>query len=128
MKCHCGRVTVTIPALPERLNECRCTLCYRYGALWGYFTRADVSITGETVGYVRDDADTEGSLAFHHCAHCGCLTHWQGVKNVDSRDRLCPTAKMGVNCRLLPEDAIKDAFRRVTYVRSGEHSLVCTPC
>lgn len=35
--CHCGRISVEMPSAPSKINECRCSLCYRYGALWTYF-------------------------------------------------------------------------------------------
>ncbi|KAH8890068.1 hypothetical protein GQ53DRAFT_842302 [Thozetella sp. PMI_491] len=112
--CHCLRVTVTIPAPPQRINECHCSICYRYGALWAYYLRGQVRITGETQAYAREDADGNGDLAFHRCAHCGCLTHWMGVRDTERRKRLGPEAKMGVNCRMLPESEIAGAERLST--------------
>ncbi|KKY30217.1 putative glutathione-dependent formaldehyde-activating gfa [Diaporthe ampelina] len=102
-KCHCGRISVEIPSLPTKMNECRCSICYRYGAQWGYYHYDDVNIVvnvhatrsaakdhpvqqepppakqvGEDVRglqyYVRDDM--EGHLGFYFCGNCGCLTHW----------------------------------------------------
>jgi hypothetical protein len=40
--CPCGGVTVTVPRKPEYLNSCGCMLCFRLGALWGYFDPAEV--------------------------------------------------------------------------------------
>lgn len=101
--CHCGRVNVEVPSLPTKVNECRCSICYRYGAQWAYYRHEDVNVivninasrTGpkgphaqqeplkEHEGnqgdkglqyYVRDDS--EGHLGFYFCGNCGCLTHW----------------------------------------------------
>lgn len=99
-KCHCGHISVELPSPPTKTNECRCSVCYRYGALWAYYHRDDVntlvhilapsaesqaghraqptsSSAGATSGlgsYVREDGD--GDIAFFFCSRCGCLTHW----------------------------------------------------
>ncbi|ROW07496.1 hypothetical protein VPNG_07112 [Cytospora leucostoma] len=101
--CHCGRISVEMPTHPSKVNECQCTICYRYGALWSYFPQDDVNIyvnitkpaspsegiskaqesTGSSQGpdgrsglksYVRSDGD--GRIGFFFCEHCGCMTHW----------------------------------------------------
>ncbi|KAG6361300.1 hypothetical protein INS49_009525 [Diaporthe citri] len=43
-KCHCGRINVEIPSLPTKINECRCSICYRYGAQWAYYHFEDVNV------------------------------------------------------------------------------------
>lgn len=127
-KCHCGRVNVEIPSLPTKLNECRCSICYRYGAEWAYYHPDEVNIIvnaqgsrkapggvptqakpAESAGegdkglkyYVREDSD--GYLGFYFCGNCGCLTHWaateQGLVYLDS---LGKPKKLGVNSRMLP--------------------------
>lgn len=101
--CHCGRISVEMPSHPTKVNECQCTICYRYGALWSYFPQDDVNIyvniptpaspseginkpqesTDSSQGadnhsglrsYVRSDGD--GPIGFFFCEHCGCMTHW----------------------------------------------------
>lgn len=42
--CHCGRINVEMPSPPLKVNECRCSVCYRYGAIWAYFPRAGVNV------------------------------------------------------------------------------------
>lgn len=94
--CHCNRITIHLPRPPTKLNECRCSICYRYGALWGYYPRDKVDVvinipsppsssTGKKEdngavpllrSYVRTDGDDQGDIAFFFCGHCGCLTHW----------------------------------------------------
>lgn len=101
-RCHCGRVSLELPTPPDKINECHCSLCYRYGALWGYYPRYEVNIlvnilppppgqrpstnashdVGDSatdlpglLSYVRSDGD--GDIAFFFCKHCGCLTHWE---------------------------------------------------
>jgi hypothetical protein len=112
MSCHCGRVNVTVPAAPARLNECQCSVCYSYGSLWAYYRRADVTIEGETKGYVRENDEAGKDLGFFHCPTCGMVTHWAGT--ADTPKRKGPEAKMGVNCRMLPPDAIKGVERHLT--------------
>lgn len=43
-RCHCGRISLDLPAPPQKINECRCSVCYRYGALWGYYHADQVNI------------------------------------------------------------------------------------
>ena len=55
--CHCGAVTIEIPHPPETLTDCSCSICRRYGVLWGYFERGQVRITaapGATQAYAWD--------------------------------------------------------------------------
>ena len=76
--CHCGAVRLRVPERPRQLTTCNCSLCRRYGALWSYW-RPDqvtfVSGAGTTVPYVQG----ERTLAMHHCAICGCVTHYEGL-------------------------------------------------
>jgi len=123
VKCHCGRVQIELPYAPTKLNECRCSVCYSYGVLWAYYRRTDVMVTtaAETATgggtslqkYVRDDAEADGDVSFNRCGHCGCVTHWWGEG--DAPRRTGPDAKMGVNCRMLPEKDIEAVERIVTY-------------
>lgn len=129
-KCHCGRINVEIPSLPTKMNECRCSICYRYGAMWGYYRYENVNVVvnahatrsaaqdhppAKEVGqdgkslqyYVRDD--TEGHLGFYFCGNCGCLTHWApteaGLAWLEEERRTkgpdAPWKKVGINCRML---------------------------
>ena len=102
-----------MPSKPEKLNECRCSVCYKYGAIWGYFPRNTVTIT-TTEGakldpYVRSDSD--GDISFNRCSHCGCMTNWWGLGAYSES-----TYKMGVNCRLLPEKDIEGIHRKISYM------------
>jgi hypothetical protein len=81
-QCHCQTVTVTLPAAPPFLYDCNCSLCQKSGGLWGYFTLADVSITGATSTYRREDkVTTNGALQF--CAGCGSTIGWLSDVSVD---------------------------------------------
>lgn len=109
--CHCGRVRAQLPSKPKRLNECHCTVCYKYGALWAYYPRPDVVVTtaSDTTlqTYVREDAD--GDISFNRCGHCGCMIAWWGLGKYAG-----PEHMMGVNCRLLPEKEIEGIEKKVS--------------
>ena len=88
--CHCGAVRLRVPAAPDTVTDCNCSICRRLGALWAYYASGDVSIgpIADTTAYVWGDR----TLSIHHCNTCGCTTHWQGLG--DYADRV------GVNARL----------------------------
>lgn len=76
--CHCGAVRWTLDTDPESVTACNCTLCRRYGALWGYgHIGHDIHVSGETGAYRRGD---EAACDFHFCPGCGCVTHYVARK------------------------------------------------
>lgn len=101
--CHCGTVQLQIQSTPETVTDCNCSICRRYGALWAYYHPAQVQILakeGATISYRWGDR----RLEFHHCRHCGCVTHWAAVKQ--------PADRMGVNARLMPPEVLATARTR----------------
>ena len=42
--CHCGSIRVTFPKPTQPLNECHCSICYRYGCMWAYYTQDQVKV------------------------------------------------------------------------------------
>ncbi len=40
--CHCGTVRFAVETAPGEVNDCNCSICRRYGALWAYYKRAQV--------------------------------------------------------------------------------------
>jgi hypothetical protein len=105
LTCHCTGITVSLPRPPTPpLNQCHCTICFRYGALWGYYypARETVTITesnGCTVdSYYRTDGDHTGALAFKRCSRCGCVLTWQRI------DPSKGSGKMGINFRMMGEE------------------------
>ena len=96
--CHCGAVRYRVATAPVEAKSCNCSLCRRYGALWAYYETAEVQVEGEgtaTVPYVQGDA----TLANHHCATCGCVTHWRGLGQYADRT--------AVNIRLMEPDVVE---------------------
>jgi hypothetical protein len=95
--CHCGSIRLEIATAPESATDCNCSVCRRYGALWAYYSLADVRIAsgeGATDIYMWGDK----SLEFHRSRNCGCVTHWLAVNR--SRDR------MGVNAKLMAPEIL----------------------
>jgi hypothetical protein len=96
--CHCGRVSITVADAPTQVTSCNCSICRRLGTLWAYYAPAQVTVTGETATYAWGD----NTIDFHHCAGCGCTTHWAPRPGRDA-DR------MGINARLLDADVLAAA-------------------
>ena len=98
--CHCGAIRFTLEAPPAEVNDCNCSICRRYGALWAYYRPAQVRFAadnGPTDIYMWGDRDLE----FHRCRACGCITHWSAADGAVDR--------MAVNARLTPPDILAAA-------------------
>ena len=96
--CHCGMISLRLACAPTEVTECTCSICRRYGVLWSYHRVNEVQISGgPTDWYTWKD----GSIAFHRCARCGCVTHWLPVSRSENR--------MGVNARLLDLNVLRNA-------------------
>lgn len=111
-KCHCGGITIIIPSPPKLVNECQCSICFRYGACWAYYPTRDVLVTAETdhkgLRYIREDLGSDIGISFNFCSKCGCMTHWKALVDADSKE-------MGVNMRMLPLKVWKDVEREYEY-------------
>ena len=42
--CHCGNIQVTIPRAPQKATVCNCSMCRRYGGIWGYYLPREVTV------------------------------------------------------------------------------------
>ncbi|MEP7281750.1 MAG: GFA family protein [Rubrivivax sp.] len=74
--CHCGAVRIEIPARPDTVTNCNCSICRRLGTLWAYYPQAEVTVHGHpehTHEYVQGDR----TLRTVRCRTCGCTTHWE---------------------------------------------------
>lgn len=96
--CHCGAVQVEVARAPTELTSCNCSICRRLGSLWAYYPPTDVKISGATATYCWGDK----SLDLHHCATCGCTTHWSPRPGTDPN-------RMGINARLLAPEVVEAA-------------------
>ena len=100
--CHCGAVQIEMTEAPDALLECNCSICGRYGAKWAYYTTAQVTVTaaeGATDSYIWGDKTT----LFHHCKHCGCMTHYTAAEGQEF-DRVA------VNGRMLTDRKLMDSL------------------
>jgi hypothetical protein len=100
--CHGGDVRVAIPRKPRFVTSCNCSICRRYGTLWGYYRMPTVRIDAEPgalVAYRRGS----GNLDFMRCRRCGCVTHWQAAVSPEAR-------RAGINLRNFALDLI-DSLR-----------------
>jgi hypothetical protein len=94
--CHCKAVQISFPLPKKPLNECLCSICRRYGALWAYFQIDEVQIDGQpTEFYVWGDKE----IQFHRCKNCGCMTHWEPAEKTHKR--------VGINCRMLEREDLE---------------------
>jgi hypothetical protein len=95
--CHCGAVQFAVETAPGEVNDCNCSICRRYGALWAYYHPQQVRFVtenGPTDIYMWGDR----KLEFHRCRTCGCITHWSAVNRALGR--------IGVNARLMPPEVL----------------------
>ena len=65
-------MSVKVTRKPEDLNSCDCSLCFRLGVLWGYFDPTEVTVTGETKAFARDDIEAWINVNF--CPACSAVT------------------------------------------------------
>jgi hypothetical protein len=92
-RCHCGRVTITLPRIPDEITQCNCSLCSKTGFMGIYYDPDEVTVSGDVDPYVRSDLD-EACLTNWRCSHCGCATHWTGLGQYAE-------GRMGVNARMV---------------------------
>ena len=60
--CHCGAVKLSVPARPDTVTECNCSICRRLGARWAYYSPSEVGLPkpGSSNGEPGDDAVCPG--------------------------------------------------------------------
>jgi hypothetical protein len=99
LSCLCGEIRVETAKRPDFIHECNCTLCSKSGARWGYFHPSEVTVSGETNGYSRDDKD-DPAANIRFCPTCGVTTHFVLT---DSAVAKFGNSVMGVNMWLADE-------------------------
>jgi len=97
VRCHCGNHKIEA-APPVQVTTCTCSICSRYGAIWGYYQPNDVTIT--MVGEAAY-AWGEKELEFVRCEHCGCVTHYRTLPDN-------PKPLIAINFRMAPAADIAD--------------------
>ena len=98
--CHCGKITWRFDEVPESATACNCTVCRRYGVLWGYdWDGEKIHVAGPTQAYQRGKA-----IDFHFCPTCGCVAYWRS-QQADGNGRW----RIAVNLRLVEDpEAVAD--------------------
>jgi len=91
-QCHCANVQLTIPSLTETGTTCTCSLCSRYGVVWGYFVEAEVDVTVGEHG-ITPYCQGDKQLNTFHCNQCGCVTHYSLVNPE-------PDTRIAINYRM----------------------------
>ena len=98
--CHCKATVFELAYEPKTVTACTCSFCSKRGALWAYYSPADVEI-------VKDEAKTayqwrSKTVKHNFCAVCGCTTYTEtpdfstGEPNFDN-------PKLSINSRLLDD-------------------------
>jgi hypothetical protein len=59
-ECHCGTVKVEAPLPDEPLNACTCSVCARYGAVWGYYLLEQIRVTIKSDGEAQNATKAAG--------------------------------------------------------------------
>lgn len=89
--CHCGAVRIQVPAVPEFIVDCNCSICRRNGALWAFYTNDVVKMQGHpenTTAYIWGPR----TMRTMHCKYCGCATHWETIDAMEG-------SRVGINTR-----------------------------
>jgi hypothetical protein len=90
--CHCGSVRIEVPAAPEWVGSCNCSICRKLGWLVAYYPDdGSVRIEGETARYIWGDR----MISLHHCPVCGCGTHWESTGECKGKEILAPVVFQG---------------------------------
>lgn len=92
--CHCGSVRISVATLPDRVTDCNCSICRRYGALWAYYRQDQARLVakpGALAAYLWGDR----SIEFYHCTECGCVTHYESTEKG-------PESRFVINARMWP--------------------------
>lgn len=98
--CHCQAVSITVPRRPRSITNCNCSMCRRYGTLWGYYKLSTVRLLAPEGG-LDEYQWGDKWLTFKRCGHCGCVMCWMPVNPR-------PDARMGVNMRNAMPEALGD--------------------
>lgn len=88
--------------MPDHINACNCSLCTKTGARWGYFNPAQVTVTGTTMRYRRQDKP-EPACDVHFCGICSATTHFTLTEGAVAK---FGNTMMGVNMGLAGEAAL----------------------
>jgi hypothetical protein len=97
--CHCGAVRIRVPALPDYVIDCNCSICRLNGALWALYPCGSIEIAAEPRS-ITEYVWGPGTIRTMHCRICGSTTHWLPL-NVPS------DGNGGVNARLFDASLVQ---------------------
>ncbi len=89
--CHCGGITLTAVQPPATVTSCNCSICYRLGSLWAYFTADQIEIVKVTE--LREYSWGDKMIRYYSCTQCGCTTHYMSLQK-DGRIRVAINTRM----------------------------------
>lgn len=69
--CHCGATKFEVAEAPSSATQCTCSFCSKRGALWTYYTPAEVKLEVAEDKIYRWRTKT---VEHHFCDVCGCTT------------------------------------------------------
>ncbi|MGY0216182.1 GFA family protein [Endozoicomonadaceae bacterium StTr2] len=98
-QCHCGNIQLKIPHLTETGTSCTCSICSRYGSIWGFFTDSEVDVTIGEQG-MSSYCHGDKMIEFNRCNQCGCMTHYTSTAPG-------PDSRVAVNYRMFPARVLK---------------------
>lgn len=101
--CHCRNISLKVHKVLESVTRCNCSICYRIGALWAYYTDVQVTITEQTKSNIYVWGNKVRS--YHSCPKCGCTTHYTQQRN-DGTNRVAINTRMG-NAEVFKEIPIR---------------------
>lgn len=101
--CHCKNSVLKACIAPESITSCNCSICYRLGALWAYYTEDQVDVRYELTPTLY--LWGEKQRTYHVCPCCGCTTHYTQNRD-DGTKRLAMNVRM-VNAELFKFTPVK---------------------
>ena len=79
--CHCGAIQFAVETAPAKVNDCNCSICRRYGTLWGYYHPAQVRFATES-GPTDTTCGVPGS-SVPPLPHLRLRPHWSAVDRAE---------------------------------------------
>ena len=102
--CHCGAISITLPAAPKEAISCNCSMCRRLGAIWAYYEFGTVMVSGHPE-HTREYIQGDKTLRTIRCSTCGCTTHWEPLDRESG-------ARHGVNLRNFDPELLESTHVR----------------
>ena len=99
-KGHCGAIRIRVPALPEYVIDCNCSICCKNGALWALYSCRSIEVAAEPSS-VTEYVWGPATIRTIHCRICGSTTHWLPLT-------MQADGNGGVNARLFDSSLVRN--------------------